>query len=72
MAAPGEDSVPGTVPEEALRGEEAAELGRALLMQATGTNNVDDANRVALRHHEPDSQAGRPDNVRPPGPGGKL
>lgn len=70
--APGADDVPETVPSEALQGKEAAELGRALLLQATGANNIDDANRVALRHHEPDTQAGGPDGVRPPGPGAKL
>lgn len=32
-----------------LYGEEAAAYGRALLMEATGADNVDDAVRVALR-----------------------
>ena len=66
------DDVPETVPGEVLQGEKAAEFGRALLMQATGTDNINDANRVALSHREPAGETGSPDGPRPPGPGEKL
>lgn len=54
--ASGADDVPETIQDEALQGEEAAEFGRALVMRATGTDNIVDANRIALSHRELDGK----------------
>lgn len=44
-----DESVPaGVKPESVLRGEAAAEYGQRFLMDATGTDNVEDATRAAL------------------------
>lgn len=40
--------LPEVKPESVLRGEDAAEYGQRFLMDATGTDNVEDATRVAL------------------------
>lgn len=55
--APKEDDLRAAVPSVALRGEEAAAYGRALLMDATSTGNIDDAMRVALGHSGPTSKS---------------